>query len=404
MAQLKILLVTSKFPRFENDPQPRFVFDLALELVKLGHKVVVVAPHALGAKVHETMEGIEVYRFRYFWPDSSEQFAYGAGIPANVQGISMARLQAPFFAFFETIKTLWISMGYKPDIIHVHWGFPQGIGALLSGRPYIMTLYGGEIFMSRKFRMRWLLDHLIKKSQKSFALTNGLKDIAREYGLSSQIDVMPLGVDTDKFRPDIDGSDIRKRYCDDDGLLVISVGRLVEKKGHKYLIDAFADVLKQIPKARLLIVGNGPLLQELTDQVSMLNIGASIIFAKELDHSELPKYYCASDLFVLPSVIDSAGDRETQGVVYLEAMASGLPVIGTDTGGIPDVIVSKEVGSLVREKDSSALSQEITRLLLDGSERKRIGTAAHDYCLKHFVWKEIAKRYEAEYLSAIQRK
>ncbi|MBI2134218.1 glycosyltransferase [Candidatus Woesearchaeota archaeon] len=398
METMRLLFITSKFARFINDPQPPFVYDLAVELVGLGHEVHVVAPHDQGSKKRELMNGINVYRFQYFLPASLQRLSYGPGIPANINRSIFAQFQMPFFATAEIGLARKISRQVNPDVVHAHWGFPQGLAARYTKKPYVVTFYGGETFLARRFRMIGILSGIVSHSCRSFALSTGLRDIMHEFGVKGNVEIMPLGVDTLKFKPKADGfGEIKDRFKGD--MIVLCVARLVEKKGINYLIEAFERVLKKVPDSRLLIIGTGPMEAYLRRLAS--NLGDRVVFCGEIPHSELPKYYAAADLFVLPSIIDKTGDRETQGVVYLEAMASRVPVIGTNTGGIPDVI-RDGVGVMVDEKDSVVLASEISRLLIDGKLRKSMGEKAFKHVLGSFSWKKIAERYVDAYRSCLK--
>ncbi len=399
--KMKILMITSKFPRWKSDPQPAFTYYLAREVAKLGHDVHVIAPHCKGAKKYEIFEGIHTYRFKYFWPESLQKFAYGAGIPANVKNSLMAKLEVPFFILSETALAKNISKKIGPDIIHAHWAFPQGWAAMKTKKRYIVTIYGGEVFLSKRFHLIKTLDKIIKNSYKSFALTTGLREIVKDFGVKSHVDVMPLGVDTDIFRKDIPGYDeIKKKFCPEGEKMVLCVARLVEKKGVEYLIKAFKQAKDSIQKVKLVIVGDGYLYEKLVSLRDSLGLKDDVIFTKEITHDELPKYYCAADLFALPSIIDSRKDRETQGVVYLEAMACGCPVIGTDTGGIPDVISSEDVGILVPEKDPVKLAEAIIKALVDDELRNRLSEQGFRHAVDNFNWKKIAEKYIKVYQEA----
>ncbi len=402
MESLKVLLITSKFARFINDPQPPFVYDLAVELDKLGHEVHVVAPHDKGSKKSEKLNGINVFRFQYFYPASMQRLSYGPGIPANINRSIFSQFQMPFFSVSEISLARKISKKISPDVVHAHWGFPQGLAAKYTGKPYIVTFYGGETFLARRFRMIGILNNIIRHSCRSFALSTGLRDIMHEFGVEGSVDVMPLGVDVKKFRPKVQGFEgIKKRFCPNNELMVLCVGRLVEKKGINYLIEAFSKVLEEIPESRLVIVGSGPMDSYLKKLALNIGISKNVFFCGEIPHSDLPKYYSACDLFVLPSIIDKTGDRETQGVVYIEAMASKVPVIGTNTGGIPDVITDG-VGIMVQEKDPDELAETMVRLLADKKLRSVMGEKAYKHVQKSFTWGSIAKKYSDAYRSCLK--
>lgn len=390
---MKILIVTSKFPRFANDPQPPFVFYFAKELVKLGHEVEAVAPHDKGAKDEEVLEGIRIRRFRYFFPESLQRLSYGPGIPTNITKSLFAVLQMPFFIIAEILATRRAARKFRPDVIHAHWGFPQGLAARFAGVPYFINFYGGEFAMARKFRLMWLLKGIVSRSAGSFTVTNYYVNLMRSSGLNLSTTPIPLGVDTFKFRPGVKGSEeIRRKFCRSNELMVLFVGRLVERKGPDYLVSAFRKVALEVPNARLVMVGGGPMEASLKKQAEQLGISGKIAFCGEIPNAELPKYYCAADIFVLPSIIDRHGDMEGQGVVYAEAMACKIPVIGTDTGGIPDVI-SRDVGLLVKEKDPEDLANGIIKLLKDSKLRKSMGEKAYKLVQERFSWDRIAEVY-----------
>ncbi|MBI4438618.1 glycosyltransferase family 4 protein [Candidatus Woesearchaeota archaeon] len=393
MKPLKILIITSKFPRFADDPQPPFVFHFAKELVRQGHHVVAVAPHDGDAELEEVLDGVRIFRFRYFFPVSWQRLSYGPGIPTNISRSLFALLQAPFFVVSQILASRRVANDFKPDVVHAHWAFPQGLAARFTGFPYVVNFYGGELVMARRFRLVWLLNYIVDRSFRSFTVTNYYVRFIREMGVRRPLGAVPLGVDISSFRPDVSGAgEVRRKFCRDGELMVLFVGRLVERKGPDYLVDAFQRVVGVVSNARLVVVGGGPMLDSLRAQASSLGISDRVVFAGEIPNAELPKYYCACDLFVLPSIVDRHGDREGQGVVYAEAMACRKPVIGTNTGGIPDVI-SPKVGLLVREKDSEDLAAGIVKLLKDSGLRDRMGQNAYKLVHERFAWDKIAREY-----------
>ncbi len=399
---LKILIITSKFPRFENDPQPPFVFCFAKELVKMGHEVYAVAPHDRGARKEEVLEGVRIFRFRYFFPASLQRLSYGPGIPVNIHKSLLAAFQMPFFILSEILMAKKVAKKFRPDVVHAHWAFPQGLAAKFTGVPYFINFYGGEFFMAKKFKLVWLLKYVVDSSSASFTLTNYYVRLMQQAGLNLSSTPIPLGVDTSNFRPGVSGSaDVRKKFCRKNELMVLFVGRLVERKGPDFLLSAFRRVAMAVPNSKLVIVGGGPLNHGLEKQARKLRLSEKVIFAGEIPNAELPKYYCAADVFVLPSIVDRNGDMEGQGVVYAEAMACKTPVIGTKTGGIPDVISHGEVGLLIplekehgwTEKDAGSLADGMIRLLEDSKLRKAMGENAYKLVQKRFSWDRIAAEY-----------
>ncbi len=398
MEKLKIMFITSKFPRYLEDTQPRFVYNLAEALKELGHELHVVAPHDKGAKKQEVMNGINIYRFQYFYPASWQKVSYGPGIPENFNAGIMAKLQMPFFALAEASLSKKIAKKINPDIVHAHWALPQGIAARKTGKPYVVTLYGGEVFLAKRLKLIGMLDRILREAGMAVAITTGLEEVIKEAGVKTELEIIPAGIDMEEFKPGIEGSkELKKKLCPDNELLVFFVGRLVEKKGAEYLIRAFAEVIKKTGNAKLIIGGEGPLGSKLKELAKDLDLKDNVIFTGSISRKELPRYYAAADLFAAPSIIDRTGDRETQGVVLLEAMASKTAVIGTNTGGIPDVISNSKVGILVPEKDSEALAKAIIKLLKDKKLRKKYAEHGYQHAKKNFTWKKIAGDYEKVY-------
>ena len=395
---MKILMITSKFPRFAGDTQPGFVYEFVEAIHKLGHEVAVVAPHDKGAAKQGVINSIPVYRFQYFWPAKLQKVSYGPGIPANVQGNLLTKIQFPFFVLSEILLARQIAKKFGPDVVHAHWSLPQGIAAVFSKKPFFVTIYGGDVFMSKKLHLTWLLDKIIRKSRKTFVITKGLEQVMRQFGINEKVSILPVGVDVKKFYPRFPGSDeIRKKF----GKFVFFVGRHVEKKGIKYLIEAFAETIRKVGDVKLVIGGEGPLTGEMKQLAENLGLADKVVFPGSISVGDLPKFYAAAELFVAPSVVDRIGDRETQGVVFLEAMASRTAVIGTSTGGIPDVISGRDVGMLVPEKDSKELAKAMIRALSDSKLRQGYALNGYNHVHKNFTWESIAKRYAEEYEKAL---
>ncbi len=391
---MKILVITSNFPRYKNDPKPIFPYYLARELMKKGHKIYVIAPHDYKARRFENFMGIKVYRIQYFFPAKYQRLFYGSGVPYNVSTRILPFIQLPIFITLQFFIVKKLIKKINPDIIHIHWGFPQGLPLMYSKIPYIITIYGGEVFMAKKFHLIRILDRIIKNSYKTFTLTRGLTKVMREFGFKSKLYSIPLGFDTKIFNPNIKNYQaIRKKYCKDNELMILCVARLVEKKGHEYLIDAFSKVYKKKKNIKLVLVGTGYLKEKLEARIKKLNLTKKIFLTGEISHDILPKYYKAADIFVLPSIIDSQADRETQGVVYAEAMATKLPVIGTNTGGIPDIISNKKVGILVEQKNSNQLAKAMEKLLNSKKLREYYAENAYKHVMKSFTWEKIANKY-----------
>src|SRR5262249_33102175 len=146
------------------------------------------------------------------------------------------------------------------------------------------------------------------------------------------------------------------------GEMILFVGRLVEKKGVEYLLNAMPSVIRAYPRAVLVIIGEGTQRPELEELARKLGIQPWVRFLGRIPNDELPKYYAAADVFVGPSVIDKFGDTEGLGIVFLEAAACQVAIIGTSVGGISDVLINEVTGTQIDPSDSDQLARELKRL------------------------------------------
>ncbi len=202
------------------------------------------------------------------------------------------------------------------------------------------------------------------------------------------------GVDEKKFNPKADGSWVRERLEISDEIVVLTVARLVEQKGIKYLIDA-VQKLGDYP-LKLVIKGDGPKKNSLIKRAKKLGIEDKVIFFDEkIPEQDLPGLYTAADMFVLPSLY------EPFGLVVTEAMASGLPVIASRVGGLKEV-VTPETGFLFEPRNPDDLAGKIALLASDKGLRKNMGRAGRKRILDIFTWDKIAKEYKLFYQRALE--
>jgi phosphatidyl-myo-inositol dimannoside synthase len=195
------------------------------------------------------------------------------------------------------------------------------------------------------------------------------------------------GVDVDIFRPGLDGSATRARYGLGSRPLVLCVSRLVRRKGQDVLIEALPAVRRTVPEAALLLVGNGPYERGLRALAERRGVARDVVFAGGVALPELPAHYAAGDVFAMPCRTRRRGlDVEGLGIVYLEASASGLPVLAGDSGGAPEAVRDGETGYVVDGRDAGAVAEHLIALLQDASLRRTLGTAGRAWVEKHWPW------------------
>jgi phosphatidylinositol alpha-1,6-mannosyltransferase len=202
--------------------------------------------------------------------------------------------------------------------------------------------------------------------------------------------VVPNGTDPERFRP-LDAGAARRRLGLGDGPLLLTVGRLVPRKGIDTTLRALPTVLDAVPDLTYLVVGTGPDRARLDALATTLGVRDHVQFEGHVPADDLPHYYGAADLFVMPSR-EAPPDVEGFGIVFLEAGACGLPVVGARTGGIPDAVRDGETGLLVPPSSPAALAEALTHVLTAPDVAARLGAAARQRVEQEASWAHVADR------------
>lgn len=212
---------------------------------------------------------------------------------------------------------------------------------------------------------------------------------------SNQIDkfvqIAP-GIDTDHFMPKSARADLIKKYRLEDRRVIVSVGRLVHRKGQDKLIESLPKILQSFPEAVLLLVGEGPIKQMLKNTAKQLGVTNNVIFAERVQHIDLPDYICLGEVFAMPVRSRFAGlEVEGLGIVYLEASACALPVIVGNSGGATDAVIDSVTGLLVDGSDTDQIADAVCKLLTDQSRAKAMGLAGRGWVIENWqinTWSE----------------
>ncbi|HJD83185.1 glycosyltransferase family 4 protein [Kitasatospora aureofaciens] len=204
---------------------------------------------------------------------------------------------------------------------------------------------------------------------------------------------LPPGVDESTFHPASGGAEVRRRLGLADRPVVVCVSRLVPRKGQDTLIEAMPQIMADVPDAVLLIVGGGPYRADLEKLADARGVRASVRFTGSVPWEELPAHYGAGDVFAMPCRTRRGGlDVEGLGIVYLEASATGLPVVAGDSGGAPDAVLEGETGYVVPGGSAAAAAERIVRLLGDEELRRRMGEAGRRWVERSWRWDLLAGR------------
>lgn len=375
----KLLVTASTFPRWENDTEPRFVLDYA-KAMKRYYDVTVLVPAATGAKDREILEGVKVIRYHYLPIHRFETLCYPGAIVPRIKEKKSRILLVPFLI----ISLYWSLFRFLPrfDVVHAHWLIPQGVVQSLFNKKYIVTGHGGDVTSLNKGIIKKMKIRCLKKASAVTVVSEALKEEVISLWPCNNLEVISMGCDIHNF-----GRQYRvdNYFNQNNKKVILFVGRLAEKKGVSYLIEA----IKQID-AKLVIVGSGPLESELKKQ--SIGYEKKIQFLGPKTHEELREIYASADIFVAPSITAKDGDKEGFGLVLLEAMASGLPVIGSNSGGIPSIVHHGKNGFLVKEKDVNGLIEKIKLLLCDEKLYFKLAQQAYKD-VQQYDYQNIAKRY-----------
>jgi phosphatidylinositol alpha-1,6-mannosyltransferase len=217
---------------------------------------------------------------------------------------------------------------------------------------------------------------------------------AAAFGPLAALEHLPSGVDTEQFRPDFAArKEIRTRYGLGDRPTAVCVSRLWPRKGQDMLIRALPAIRRRVPEAALLLVGGGPYEDRLRSLATRLDVAQHVVFTGRVPWEELPAHYVAGDVFAMPCRTHGRGlDVEGLGIVYLEASASGLPVVAGDSGGAPETVLDGVTGNVVDGRDLPAIATSVGDLLADPASAAEMGEAGRRWVSRNWRWEDIAGR------------
>ena len=386
----RLLVLTSTYPRWRDDPEPGFVQELAKRLT-VDFEVMVLAPHAHGAAVEDELDGVSVRRYRYA-PAALETLVNDGGMVANLRNSPWKWLLVPGFLLSQTWATWRLVRRFRPQVIHAHWLLPQGMVVMLLCKltrvpPFLVTSHGADLYSLRGRLLGTFKRSVTRACASMTVVSTAMEAEVQRLGMRPpRLEVLPMGVDlTDRFVPG--ATDQRRR----DRLLF--VGRLVPKKGLNHLLDAMPRVLAQRPDTSLAIVGFGPEEAALRAQVERLGLGAQVEFLGARPQGELPPLYRSAGLFVAPFVRDAAGDQEGLPVALMEALACGCPVVAGDVAGMQDLLGSAANGVCVDPTDTEALAAAILAKLDDPVAAGSQALQLREAVASRVDWKVIAAGY-----------
>jgi glycosyltransferase involved in cell wall biosynthesis len=256
----------------------------------------------------------------------------------------------------------------------------------------LVSSHGGDIFGLKPLARlkRFVLDRCDGVTVVSNAIR---KEVVRLGCPRLRMEVLPMGVDMERFHPK-HRDDALRREIAPNGPLALFVGRLSEKKGLRYLLDAMPHVIRRFPELTLLVVGEGEDREALEAHARSLGLtGDRVIFYGGVANDLLPRFYATVDVFVGPSVTASGGDAEGFGLVFVEALACSCPVIATDLPAMADIVSPGENGRIVEQRCAAAIAEALTGLLEDRGLLSQLRSRARSSVADRYDWEIVSARY-----------
>lgn len=386
---VNILHLTTAYRRNSSDIITPWMVDLLDELSK-EHRITVFTSAYKRTDRIRTDGNIKVMRFSYA-PSGMQRMTHDLTINDFLRKHVSYYFMLPLFILAGAIQLFTYCLKDRPDIITVHWPFPMALIAIpcriLLRIPLVYVWYGAEIKLFRKsFRkLRFLLRYIASKAAYSIAISSYTLDQLSQLVKLPRFAIIPYGIRMPE-----------KKIIEKEKMILF-VGRLVERKGIKYLIDAMKYVNEGY---ELIIAGTGPLLEGLKAQAKAFN--RKTVFEGRVTDERKEELYRKAAVFVLPAVHDSTGDTEGLGMVLVEAMSYNTPVVATGIGGITDIIKDKFNGLLAREADAEDIAKQINILLENHDIRDRLMKNADKSICEGFIIKSIAEKYREVYEKIIQ--
>ena len=366
---MHILIVTNAYPGRHRPNNGVFIAEQARALAAEGHEVTVIAGrHFRGDPRTEEEAGVRLRRFSYL---SSERLL------GEYRRLPVLRMIT--FVVGGVIAVARAARSVGADVIHAHWLVPSGlvalVGARLAGYPVVVTAHGTDVAMARRSGfVRWVSRFVVAHADALVAVSQATADDLSAMGvLNPSTKVIPMGVDTSAFTPGSRSAARSELRIEPDARVALFVGSLSESKGVADLIKAFAQVQAVVANAKLVLVGDGPLLPRVPELCSEVGIpDGAVLTPGRVDHDSVRSWMNAADLVVLSSY------SEGMPVCLMEAAAMGVPVVASDVGGSAEIVRLSPASRLVTPGDVEAIAEALTAVLQLGAPDVRPSVIGHN--------------------------
>ena len=401
-----VFLLFREFPPRFHGGAPIILFELFRRLKN--YSLIVSTSRADDPEGRELIEDAEIHRHS-FLPTMAEPDFSGWPQPF--------RFALRYFSYF-----LWnlavLGIGLRRPIDYVFLGrldyaYPAAMLLSRLKRVPLITLFYGEewTMINRRATADWKLHSFFfgafVRSVDLLVCTAEFarRDLEQAGLLQGEGTVIPPGVDSEVFRPAEDKNQLCRKHAPGADLLLLSMGRLQERKGQDRVIEAFARLRGKYPGARLIIAGTGATEGRLKDLARELGVESKVRFTGNVPYHDPQRIelFQAADIFLMPNRRSALNDLEGFGIVFLEANACGVPVIGGDDGGVPDAVAHGRTGYVVDADTTGPVVGVLDRLMGDGELRQRLGAEGRRRVVEEFSWELMAERYEAWFRRLAER-
>ena len=393
-------MLTSSYPKHPGDTTAPFIESIAHAVAARGHDVDVILPFHPDLQRGDG-EPVRFFPYRYAPRDAWSLWGYAQSMEADVRVRPGVYLLAPLVAAALRLLLGERLLAERYDVVQAHWVVPNAAFVTdlvcAHGVPFVISLHGSDVFLAERFApARILAGAAFRAAGAVSACSEDLHTRALRLGADpGRTRTVPYGVDLEAFAPGRSRPDVRARLgVSPESLFVLAVGRLVEKKGFEYLVQAVAGRRD----LHVVIAGDGDLRRPLEQQARKCD--AAVTFPGALDRELTAAALATADVVVVPSVVDRSGNVDGLPNTLLESLAAGRAVVASQVAGIPEVVQDGINGRLVPPKDAAALRNVLLELAAQPGERRRLGQAARHTAVERLDWQVAARAFEECYAQA----
>lgn len=400
---MRVLVITSSYPSHSGDPRGSFIRILTRAMADDGMEVIVLAPGAAGAPSQETDGMVSIHRATYWLPKRQQALATGlGGIVPNLRQRPWLIIQLIPLIVSLVLKA-WRLAG-RVDIVHAHWLYPAGLAGIAAARrarvPLVVTSHGGDLNLShRSWVLRTMSRWVAERSDSCVGVSHAMVDEFRKLGVpEQQITFIPLGVNaTRPASNEPSHSTAFQEFKKASGFRIVYVGSLIPRKSVDTLINAHHRLSERGHQIATLVVGAGPEGDRLRSLVERRGV-RNVTFAGRQPPFTIPEWIALGDVLVLPS------RSEGRGMVLVEAMALGIPIVASDIPGPQELINNGANGLLFRPGDAAALADQLERLIQEPDLGSRLRDNGRRYVEAEGLTPEVcARRHSALYRRLVDR-